>query len=126
MNDKIHLMIDEINEMSRPELIKNRADLNADEELPRHERGKLLAAIDSRLSQFKSFEKVVDKTQNKPTNQINYSFASMERDNEKLSVVTAKTLGELVLEMEPDMVYLFHKISKTEYNQMLDFGYGEV
>jgi len=115
-------MLSEIAEMSREELIEAKAELTADKDLPKSERGKIMAAIDSQLSKLKS----VDKPLPQNVQNINYSFASMERDGEKLSVVTVKTLGELVLDMEPDMVYLFHKISKTEYNQMLDFGYGEV
>lgn len=121
MNDKLLFLISEINEMSRPELIAAKQELIPDKDIPKAERNKLLVAIDNRLSQMKSFEQTIDKA--KPRE---YSFVSMERDGEKLSVVTTKTLGELVLDMEPDVVYGFYKVSKKEFEAMKELEYGEV
>lgn len=124
MNDKIPFLIAEINEMTRQELITAKQELIPDKEIPKHERGQLLVAIDNRLSQMKNFEKTVDKIADKKPRE--FYFASMERDGEKLSIVTTKTLGELVLDMEPDVVYGFYKISKKEFDDLRGFGYGEV
>lgn len=125
MTNKLSSLIAEINEMTRQELISAKQELIPDKDIPKHERSQLLVAIDSRLSQMKNFEKTVDKITDK-TKPREYSFASMERDGEKLSVVTVKTLGELVLDMEPDVVYGFYKVSKKEFNEMRELGYGEV
>jgi hypothetical protein len=114
-------LLAEINEMSRPELIAAKQELIPDKDIPKAERSKLLVAIDSRLSHMKSFEQAINKA--KPRE---YYFASMERDGEKLSVVTTKTLGELILDMEPDVVYGFYKVSKKEFEAMKELGYVEV
>lgn len=121
MNDKLSLLIAEINGMNRQELITAKQELIPDKDLPKYERGQLLSAINTRLSQMKNFEKKVDKA--KPRECY---FVSMEKDGEKLSVVTEKTLGEVVLNMEPDVVYGFYKISKKEFEELRELGYGEV
>lgn len=120
MNDKFSSLIDEINEMTRQELVSAKIELTADKDLPRKEKGKIMAAIDFRLGQLKNSEKP-------PINiNKNYSLVSMERDGEKLSVVTEKTLGGVVLSMEPDVVYGFYKIGKKEFEELRELGYGEV
>lgn len=79
-----------------------------------------MAVIDFRLGQLKNSEKPPVDT-NK-----NYSFVSMERDGEKLSVVTEKTLGEVVLSMEPDVVYGSYKINKKDFEELRELGYEEI
>lgn len=120
MNDKFTIFLDEIDEMTRQELVSAKTELTADKSFPRKERGKIMAAIDFRLGQLKTAEKPPVDT-NK-----NYSFVSMERDGEKLSVITEKTLGEVVLSMEPDVVYGFYKISKKDFENLKKLGYEEI
>jgi hypothetical protein len=120
MNDKFAILRDEINNLTRQELVSAKIELTVDKDLPRKEKGKIMAAIDFRLGQLKNSEKSpVDTSKN-------YSLISMERDGEKLSALTTKTLGEVVLNMEPDVVYGFYKISKKEFEELRELGYGEV
>lgn len=114
-------LLAEIKEMTRPELIQAKDELIKDTEIPKKDRSQLLTAIENRLYKLKNGKPA---PQSKPPEE--YSFASMERDGEKLSVVTTKTLGELVLDMEPDVVYGFYKVSKKEFEAMKELGYGEV
>lgn len=122
MNDKLALLIAEINGMNRQELIQTKDELIKDTEIPKKTRNQILTAVENRLYELKNCKPapLASKLPNE------FYFASMERDGQKLSAVTTKTLGEVVLDMEPDVVYGFYKISKKEFEELRELGYGEV
>ncbi len=118
--NNIQDFIQEIAQMSRQELLDAKNELAADKEIPKKERSALNKAIDERLFFLKNGSLIaVDSS-------VAHFFVSFESDGEKLSVVTHKTLGQFVLEVEPEIVYVHAKISGSEFFKLIEKGYGEI
>lgn len=115
-------LLEEIAEMSRPELVKTRDELVKDTEIPKKSRSQLLTAVENRLYELKN-----GKPAPKPSDLPCY-FVSFESEGDKLSVITHKTVGEFVLAVEPSLVIIlfYNKISQNEYEKLKTLGYGEV
>ncbi len=118
--NNIEDLLEEIAEMSRPELVKTRDELVKDTEIPKKSRSQLLTAVENRLYELKNGKP------SPPNNTPACFFVSFESDGEKLSAITNKTLGQFALEFEPEVVYSHGKISFEEFNKLKYLGYGEV
>lgn len=118
--NSIEDLLEEIAEMSRPELVQTRDDLVKDAEIPKKTRSQLLTAVENRLYELKN-GKPAPKICDLPC-----YFVSFESEGDKLSVITHKSVGEFVLAVEPSFIYFHNKISQNEYEKLKNLEYGEV
>jgi hypothetical protein len=106
--------VQEIQKMSRVGLIAAKNDLLADSEIPRKEKGQLIVEIDKQLSTLKTKKK-----------QESGFFCSFMVDGEAVSCISPLSVGDFIVQAEPDALISVFALSAEQYAAMKEKEWEE-
>ena len=112
-----HDILDEIETLTRDELVAAKNELTADKDIPRKEKGQIMAQIDARLSALKK-----KKEPNGPNGGYFYSFVG---DGENLSCISRLPVGQFIVRAEPEAMISYFPLTAEEYDCMVDKDWQE-
>lgn len=113
-------LLDEIETLSREQLVQAKNELTADKDIPRKEKGQIMAQIDSRLSSLKK------KKEPKELNGLNGGFFySFVGDGENLSCISRLPVGQFIVRAEPEAMISSFPLTEDEYRAMVEKDWQE-
>jgi hypothetical protein len=115
MNQKI---LNEIISMTREELIAAKNELTADSDLPKKEKGQIMAAIDARLSSFKK------KKEPENIKQSGFFYSFMDGE-EFVSCISPLPIGDFIVKAEPYILISAFPLSAEQYAEMKEKDWEE-
>lgn len=113
----IYDLLDEIETLSREQLIQAKNELTADTDIPRKEKGQIMAQLDARLSALKK-----KKEPNGPNGGYFYSFIG---DGENLSCISRLPVGQFIVRAEPEAMISSFPLTGEEYQAMVEKDWQE-
>ena len=108
-------LLDEIETMTRDELVAAKNELTVDKDIPRKEKGQIMAQIDARLSSLKK--------KKEPTN--GGYFYSFIGDGENLSCISRLPVGQFIVRAEPEAMISSFPLTEEEYRAMVEKDWQE-
>lgn len=112
-----HDILDEIETLTRDELVAAKNELTADKDIPRKEKGQIMAQIDARLSALKK--------KKEPIGQNGGHFYSFIGDGENLSCISRLPVGQFIVRAEPEAMISYFPLTAEEYDCMVDKDWQE-
>jgi hypothetical protein len=113
MKDQV---IDEIKYMNRCELIAAKNELTADSDIPKKEKGQIMAAIDAQLSSFKK--------KKEPEKQGGFFYSFMDGE-EFVSCISPLPIGDFIVKAEPYILISAFPLSAEQYAEMKEKDWEE-
>lgn len=110
-------LLDEIETMTRDELVAAKNELTADKDIPRKEKGQIMAQLDARLSLLKK--------KKEPNGQNGGYFYSFIGDGENLSCISRLPVGQFIVRAEPEVMISSFPLTEEEYRAMVEKDWQE-
>lgn len=110
-------LLDEIETLSREQLVQAKNELTADTDIPRKEKGQIMAQLDARLSSLKK--------KKEPIGGNGGHFYSFIGDGENLSCISRLPVGQFIVRAEPEAMISSFPLTGEEYQAMVEKDWQE-